>query len=320
MVSERVGFVPVVMSGELGGDEIGDRRLVAGDAGDRIEAAEEFGKVFRHAAYPTRVQIDLPQPYDFHRSTFRFRTFGEDAASVWHDGGLYRVLRSGRAVRISSDGVHGDAPISAADRDEVLHLLGAGFDLAAFARAQPLIAARAPGLRPPLLADPFEALVTFVTAQQVSLLAACAIRGRFVRRFGRRVELDGVEVWAFPRQGAVAGADLEGVGLSRAKIRAISALAGADLDVAGLDDDAVRLRLLALPGIGGWTVDWFMARCLGRPDAFAPGDLGVRKAVARWFSDDPIWPEQRVREACSNFGGHANLAVHYLLAPAPPAE
>ena len=80
----------------------------------------------------------------------------------------------------------------------------------------------------------------------------------------------------------------------------------------------MRARLVALPGIGGWTVDWFMARCLGRPGAFAPGDLGVRKAVARWFSDDPIWPEQRVREACAEFGEHANLAVHYLLAPASP--
>jgi 3-methyladenine DNA glycosylase/8-oxoguanine DNA glycosylase len=261
------------------------------------------------------VQIALPEPYDFHRSTFRFRTFGEDAASVWHDDGLYRVLRSGRVVRIAADGVRGDGPVSADDRDEVLHLLGAGFDLGAFASAQPRVAARAPGFRPPLVADRFEALVTFVTAQQVSLLAACAIRGRFVRRFGRRAELDGVEVWAFPRQEAVTGAGLEGVGLSRAKIRAIAALAEADLDLTALADDEVRQRLLALPGIGGWTVDWFMARCLGRPDAFAPGDLGVRKAVARWFADEPIWPEQRVREACTAFGEHANLAVHYLLAP-----
>ena len=73
--------------------------------------------------------------------------------------------------------------------------------------------------------------------------------------------------------------------------------------------------LTELPGIGGWTVDWFLARTLGRPDAFAAGDLGVRKAVARWFSDEPIWPEARVREACLEFGQYANLAVHYLLVP-----
>jgi 3-methyladenine DNA glycosylase/8-oxoguanine DNA glycosylase len=262
------------------------------------------------------VQIDLPEPYDFHRSTFRFRTFGRDAASVWDDGGWYRVLRSGRVARISAEGVHADGPTDAGDRAEVLHMLGAGFDLDAFARAQPEIAARAPGFRPPLVAAPFESLVTSVTAQQVSLLAACAIRSRFVQRFGRRHELDGVCVWAFPRQEDVAGGDPEGVGLSRAKVRAIAALAEADLDLRGLDDAGVRERLLALPGIGGWTVDWFMARCLGRPGAFAPGDLGVRKAVARWFSEDAIWPEQRVRETCAGFGEHANLAVHYLLAPA----
>lgn len=262
------------------------------------------------------VRIELPEPYDFHRSTFRYRTFGADAASVWHDGGLFRVLRSGRTVRIDAGGVRAEGPTDAADRDEVLHIVGAAFDLAAFAGAQPQIAARAPGLRPPLVADPFEMLVTSVTAQQVSLQSACAMRSRMVRGLGERHELDGVEVWRFPRQEEVAGGSLEGFGLSRAKIRAIRALAEADLDLSGLDDAGVRSRLVALPGIGNWTVDWFLARCLGRPDAFAPGDLGVRKAVARWCSEDPIWPEERVREACAAFGRHANLAVHYLLAPA----
>ena len=65
-------------------------------------------------------------------------------------------------------------------------------------------------------------------------------------------------------------------------------------------------------------VDWFLARCLGRPDAFAAGDLGVRKAVALWCSRgaDPIWPQERVREACARFGAQANLAVHHMLVPA----
>jgi len=41
--------------------------------------------------------------------------------------------------------------------------------------------------------------------------------------------------------------------------------------------------------------------------------------VARWFSEDEIWPEERVRAAVAPFGEHANLAVHYLLAPAAAA-
>ena len=261
--------------------------------------------------------LDYPAGYDFHRSTFRFRRFGDDLASRWAGDGLHRVLRSGLAVRIDAAGVTPFGDASAGDAAEVRHLLGLVFDRDAFALAYPDIAGRAPGFFPPLMADPFEMLVTAVTAQQVSLVAACAIRNRLVRRFGRRVEHDGVEWWAFPRAADVAGADLSGLGLSGSKIRAVSALAAADLDVTGLHDDAVRSKLLEFPGIGPWTVDWFLARCLGRPEAFAAGDLGVRKAIARWATHgaDPIWPEPQVREVCLTFGEHANLAVHHLLVP-----
>jgi len=261
--------------------------------------------------------LRYPADYDFERSTFRFRTFGDDLASRWVDGGLHRVLRSGLPVRIEAAGVTAFGDVTRADRAELRHLLGFGFDRAGFAAAYPEIASRAPGFRPPLMPDPFEMLVTAVTAQQVSLIAACAIRNRLVQRFGRRIEVEGREWWAFPAQADIAGADLAGVGLSRAKVRAVAGLAGADLRFGGLGDAAVRERLLALPGIGPWTADWFLARCLGRPGAFAAGDLGVRKAVAAWASDgaDRIWPEERVREACAAFGEHANLAVHHLLVP-----
>ncbi|MGN6378925.1 MAG: DNA-3-methyladenine glycosylase family protein [Gaiellales bacterium] len=261
--------------------------------------------------------LAYPSGYDFQRSTFRFRAFGDDLASRWVDGGLHRVLRSGLAVRIDERGVTAYGEAGPADRAELRHILGFGLDRDAFAAAYPGVASRAPGFFPPLMADPFEMLATAVTAQQVSLIAACSIRNRIVRRFGRRVEHGGVEWWAFPRAADVAGADLDGLGLSRAKIRAVSALATADLDVDGLDDERVREHLLGLSGIGPWTVDWFLARCLGRPDAFAAGDLGVRKAIARFATQgaEPIWPEPKVRDVCLAFGLHANLAVHHLLIP-----
>jgi 3-methyladenine DNA glycosylase/8-oxoguanine DNA glycosylase len=182
-------------------------------------------------------------------------------------------------------------------------------------RAQPDVAARSPGFRPPLLADPFEMLVTAVTAQQISLRAASVMRAGLVRRFGTRVSHDGVEWWRFPDQAAVRGGDLTGLKLSGMKMRSIAALAEADLDVAHLDDEDVIAHLTELPGIGRWTSEWFLARCLGRPNIVAAGDLVVRKAVAAWFSEDPIWSERQVREAMAPYGDHTNLAVHYLLSP-----
>jgi 3-methyladenine DNA glycosylase/8-oxoguanine DNA glycosylase len=259
--------------------------------------------------------VSVVPPYDFDRSTFRFRVFGDDLASRWHEGGLHRVMGSGLAVRVTAAGPTWFGIPTPADEAELAHLQGMSFDVAGLIAAYPDVAARAPGFRPPLLADPFEMLATSVTAQQISLLAASAIRNRFIRRFGHRVEHDGFEWFRFPTAEAVRGGDLTELGLSQSKIRTITALSEADLDVKELPDAGIRARLIALPGIGPWTVDWFLARCLGRPDAFAPGDLGVRKAVAQWFSEDPIWPQERVREAITPFGRHANLAVHYLLLP-----
>src|SRR5206468_3873768 len=50
-------------------------------------------------------QLPVPHPYDFDRSMFRFRLFGDDLASRWQRGALHRVLASGLPVRIAADGV-----------------------------------------------------------------------------------------------------------------------------------------------------------------------------------------------------------------------
>ena len=69
----------------------------------------------------------------------------------------------------------------------------------------------------------------------------------------------------------------------------------------------MKARLVALPGIGEWTADWFLARHLARPAAWPAGDLGLRKAVLRFYGvDDP-------RELEEHFAEFANLAAHYLL-------
>ena len=60
-------------------------------------------------------------------------------------------------------------------------------------------------------------------------------------------------------------------------------------------------------GLGDWTADWFLARHLARPRAWAPGDLGVRKAVRFFYGDEDV---HAVAERLDPF---QNLSVHYLL-------
>jgi DNA-3-methyladenine glycosylase II len=75
---------------------------------------------------------------------------------------------------------------------------------------------------------------------------------------------------------------LRAIGFSRQKSRYGRALAtaieGGELDLEGLTalpDDAVRAKLISLPGIGPWTAEIYLLMALMRTDAWPTGDLGV---------------------------------------------
>ncbi|HSC73802.1 MAG TPA: hypothetical protein VLB89_06510 [Gaiellaceae bacterium] len=260
--------------------------------------------------------VAVPQPYEFAVSLDRFTFWGVDRANVWHDGGLHRVI-AGREVRITEapGGVSAE-PLDETIESAVRHLLGVDLDLdgfRAFAQGEEVLAAtvrRFPGFRPPLAPEPFEALVSSITAQQVSLHAAFAVRSRFVDRFGEPAEL----AVAFPTRERVARAsedELLALGFSRRKAEYVLGVAQAELDfdaLAVLPDEEVKARLVALRGIGEWSADWFLARYLGRPHAWPAGDLGLRKAVLAFYPGTTD-----VRAASARFHPFENLSAHYLL-------
>ena len=260
--------------------------------------------------------VALPQPYDFELSTARFDIYGRDAAILYLDGGIHRVL-AGREVRIEAAAGGVDVhPHDAEIEAEVLRFLGLAFELEPF-RAWaaddevlgPLVRGLA-GYRPVLQLDPFEALVTSITAQQVSLQSAAAIRSRFVERYGERHE----HAWSFPTRERVARAteaELFALGFSRRKAEYVVGLARSELDLyalAELPDAEVTSRLVALRGLGEWTADWFLARHLARPHAWPAGDLGLRKAVLAFYGDVPD-----VRAFAARVHPYENLSAHYLL-------
>jgi DNA-3-methyladenine glycosylase II len=261
--------------------------------------------------------LAVPQPYDFDRSLDRFTFWGVDRANVFHDGGLHRVV-AGREVRITpaSGGVEVD-PLDDATEPLVRKLLGLELDLESFqsfAQGEPVLAGAVqllPGFRPPLAPDPFEALISSITAQQVSLHSAFAVRSRFIDRFGALAE----HAVAFPTRKRVARAtedELTALGFSRRKAEYVLGLARSDLDfdeLALLPDDEVKARITSLRGLGEWSADWFLARHLARPEAWPAGDLGLRKAVLAFYPD-----VTDVRAAADRFAPFQNLSAHYLLA------
>ena len=133
-------------------------------------------------------------------------------------------------------------------------------------------------LPPPPRRSPFESLVRAIAYQQLHEKAAESILKRFMALCpGRR----------FPRPAdvlALAPESIRAAGFSRAKIAALQDLAAKAIDgtlptaaiIRRLDDDAIVERLVAVRGIGRWTVEMLLIFQLGRPDVLPVDDFGVR--------------------------------------------
>jgi AraC family transcriptional regulator of adaptative response / DNA-3-methyladenine glycosylase II len=151
-------------------------------------------------------------------------------------------------------------------------------------KSDPLLApvvTKCPGMRIPGAWDPFECAVRAVLGQQVTVAAGRTLVGRLVVRAGRGVAT-GVEglTHLFPTPIELEGANLDGLGITGARIRALKAMARGVIDGSidfSLPAADVAVALASLPGFGDWTAQYVTLRALGEPDAFLSGDLVLRR-------------------------------------------
>ena len=155
--------------------------------------------------------------------------------------------------------------------------------------------------------DGFEALLTAIVSQQVSVAAAEAIwrRLKAARLTGPRKVMRATEE------------ELRACGLSRQKARYARALAEARIDYAGLRDaptHEVVATLTAVPGVGVWTAEIYAMFSLGHADVFAPGDLALQEG-ARLLLELPERPRERaLREIARAWSPWRSVAARLLWA------
>jgi AraC family transcriptional regulator of adaptative response / DNA-3-methyladenine glycosylase II len=161
----------------------------------------------------------------------------------------------------------------------------AGAALAGDPAIGPLLAAR-PGLRVPGTWDPYEIGVRAIVGQQVTVAGASTLAGRLVERHGKRLPAAAAPglTHTFPPPSTLADGDLEGIGLTRTRARAVVAFAAAveagrvPLDPSVPLDQLVG-AIVGVPGVGPWTAQYIALR-MGQPDALPASDLGLRRALA----------------------------------------
>jgi DNA-3-methyladenine glycosylase II len=125
----------------------------------------------------------------------------------------------------------------------------------------------------------FEALMSIITSQQLSVAAADTIFGRLKEKV---VPFDPQILLATPAE------VLRVCGLSAPKQKHMKTIAAAILDgsldlkrVRAMPDDIAREHLTAVKGIGPWTADIYLMSSLGRADIWPVGDVGLQAAITR---------------------------------------
>ena len=167
----------------------------------------------------------------------------------------------------------------------------------------PLVARR-PGLRAPGAWDPFEYAVRAVLGQQITVMGARTLAGKLVRLCGtpllRTDSGHDALTHVFPRPQQIADADFANFGMPGARIKALQSLARVAVDDPKLfDPQAPRenalARMLALPGFGDWTVQYWALRALRDADAFPAADVGLLRAIVA--DGNRISPEALTKRA-----------------------
>ena len=179
------------------------------------------------------------------------------------------------------------------------------------------------GLRLIGIPDLFEALCWGIIGQQNNLAFAYTLKRRLVEGFGQLVELDGHRHWLFPLPERIASlqvADLEPLRMTVKKCEYIvsvaEAVASGVLSKERLREagslKAAEKMLTAMRGIGPWTANYAIMRCLRLPDAFPIDDVGLHNAIKFQLGLDRKPTKVELLELSSGWSGWEAYATFYL--------
>ncbi len=226
--------------------------------------------------------------------------------------------------------VRADGVLNEAMADEALHnILGLRIDpepflaLAGDDALLGAVARRNPGLRIVQSATIFEALTWAIIGQQINLTFAIALRRTFILQAGRRHSSG---LWCYPEARQVAALDaseLTSRKFSRSKadtlLRVARLVDAGDLALARGDDIArASAALLAVKGIGPWTVNYALLRGYGYADCSLHGDVAIRAALQLLLGEDAKPDMARTEALLARYRPQRTMAAAHLWASLHP--
>jgi DNA-3-methyladenine glycosylase II len=178
------------------------------------------------------------------------------------------------------------------------------------------------GMRIPQSPGIFETLVCAILEQQINLSFAHQVKKALIEAYGNHLEFEGHRYYAFPESAALAiatPAQLRRLQISGPKARYIIGIARAVLDgsldtegLRRLDPAAADAKLRAHKGVGPWTAQYVGLRALGHLDSLPAADVGLQKAVQRFYGLRKLPTPRRIEQIARAWTGWRSYATFYL--------
>jgi DNA-3-methyladenine glycosylase II len=291
--------------------------------------------------------FDVISPFDFDL-TARIFLRGDKQIQAYSDGEYFRVLRMGDKLLLASVRSVGtvDDPkllvklgsnneISKDDVTTAKKLISEIFDVTldlgpfyqtvASDKIMAKIVRKLNGLKICSTPTAYEALVSSIVEQQISLNVALNIERKLIKKFGEKLTLNTgeCEYYAFPTPEKLSLASLKqfrACGLSTNKaeyIRGISKLLSShklDLEkMKTMDDRTILKDLLGIRGVGVWTAELTMIRGMQKYDTMPADDLGLRRCIAGYYTDGKLVSSEQARAIADKWEPWRGYASFYLI-------
>ncbi|MFJ6211131.1 DNA glycosylase [Lysinibacillus sp. NPDC092081] len=223
-------------------------------------------------------------------------------------------------------------PIEKWQREEIVKYIYEWFDLDndltpfyEMAKADPLLkmpAQKFYGLRVVGIPDLFEALCWGVLGQQINLAFAYSLKRQFVEGFGDSIEWNGKKYWVFPSYERIARLtpnDLADIKMTVkkseyiigiAKLMASGELSREKLMKMNFKD--AEKNLIKIRGIGPWTANYVLMRCLRFQTAFPIDDVGLINSIKILRNMDRKPRKDEILEISSPWKNWESYATFYL--------
>lgn len=284
----------------------------------------------------------MPEDFRFEPNLGYLTRSASECLYQIREGGIYRALPIPGTPIVMIRSVQ--------DRDLVVTFLGAASELAdelapaaagyirdwldldtelepfyRLAAADPILAAAVEthrGLRVIGIPDLYEALAWGILGQQINLAFAYTLKRRLVETYGGRIDHEGHTYWTFPRPETIAALDVRDLlplKLTVKKCEYLIHTAGLVADgtlskegLASLGFREAEQALVRIRGIGPWTANYVLMRCLRMKDAFPIDDVGLHHALRHVTGSAAKPPREDIRRMAAGWSGWEAYATFYL--------